>query len=101
MRRDTNCWHRAVSIKTDSAVQCHWETQCLGVHFAPRFVLLQQKGGDLKTCLENIREAAVLVPYRARPDHVRLLVGDDAKQFRHVADEFQLCWIHEGRTTRN
>ena len=32
-----------------------------------------------------------------RPDHVRILVGDDAKQTKHVSDEFGLCWIHEGR----
>jgi hypothetical protein len=47
--------------------------------------------------LADLREAAAIASYRARPDHVRLLVGDDAKQFRHLADEFQLCWIHEGR----
>ncbi len=24
-------------------------------------------------------------------------MGDDAKQAKHVSDEFGLCWIHEGR----
>jgi hypothetical protein len=48
-------------------------------------------------CLERLREAAALASYRARPDHVRILVGDDAKQFKHVSDELGLCWIHEGR----
>ena len=48
-------------------------------------------------CLERLREAAALASYRARPDHVRILVGDDAKQFRHVSDALGLCWIHEGR----
>lgn len=47
--------------------------------------------------LESLREAAALASYRARPDHVRILVSDDAKQFRHLADELALCWIHEGR----
>lgn len=49
------------------------------------------------SCLANLREAAALASYRARPDHVGTLVGDGAKQFRHVADHFQACWVHEGR----
>lgn len=48
-------------------------------------------------CLERLREAAALASYRARPDHVRTLVCDDAKQFKHVSDALGLCWIHEGR----
>ena len=48
-------------------------------------------------CLDRLREAAALASYRARPDHVRILVGDDAKQANYVSDEFGLCWIHEGR----
>jgi hypothetical protein len=48
-------------------------------------------------CLERLREAAALASYRARPEHVRTLVCDDAKQFKHVSDELGLCWIHEGR----
>ena len=46
---------------------------------------------------EALREAAAIASYRARPDHVRILISDDAKQFRHLADESALCWIHEGR----
>jgi hypothetical protein len=48
-------------------------------------------------CVERLREAAALASYRARPDHVRTLVCDDAKPFRHVSDHRGLCWIHEGR----
>ncbi len=48
-------------------------------------------------CLERLREAAALASYRARPDHVRILVGDDAKPAKHVSDDFGLCWVHEGR----
>ena len=48
-------------------------------------------------CLDRLREAAALASYRARPDHVRILVGDDAKPAKYVSDEFGLCWIHEGR----
>jgi hypothetical protein len=48
-------------------------------------------------CLERLREAAALASYRARPDHVRILVSDDAKQSKHLSDDFGLCWVHEGR----
>jgi hypothetical protein len=48
-------------------------------------------------CLDRLREAAALASYRARPDHVRILVGDDAKQSKHLSDDFGLCWVHEGR----
>jgi hypothetical protein len=48
-------------------------------------------------CLDRLREAAALASYRARPEHVRILVCDDAKQFKHVSDDVGLCWIHQGR----
>ena len=44
-----------------------------------------------------IMEAAALAAYHAESGHVRLLVCDDAKQFKLVADELALCWIHDGR----
>jgi len=45
----------------------------------------------------RIPEAAALAAYHAESGHVRLLVRDDARQFRLVADELALCWIHDGR----
>lgn len=45
----------------------------------------------------HILEAAALAAYHAEPGHVRLLVCDDAKQFKLVPEELALCWIHEGR----
>ena len=45
----------------------------------------------------RIPEAAALAAYHAESGHVRLLVCDDARQFRLVADELALCWIHDGR----
>jgi hypothetical protein len=45
----------------------------------------------------RIREACALAAYHAEPGHVRLLVCDDAKQFKLVPEELALCWIHEGR----
>ena len=45
----------------------------------------------------RIVEAAALAAYHAESGHVRLLVCDDAKQFKLVADELALCWVHDGR----
>lgn len=46
-----------------------------------------------------ILEAAAIAAYHAETGHpvVRLLVCDDAKQFKLVTDELALCWIHDGR----
>jgi hypothetical protein len=46
-----------------------------------------------------ILEAAAIAAYHAEAGHpvVRLLVCDDAKQFKLVTDELALCWIHDGR----
>ncbi|HUY35755.1 MAG TPA: hypothetical protein VMV69_23630 [Pirellulales bacterium] len=56
-----------------------------------------QVGRERPACLARLVEAAAIASYRARPDHVRILVSDDAKQFRRLTDELALCWIHEGR----
>jgi hypothetical protein len=45
----------------------------------------------------HVVQAAALAAYHAEPGHVRLLVCDDAKQFKLVPEELALCWIHEGR----
>ena len=45
----------------------------------------------------RIVEAAALAAYHAESGHVRLLVCDDAGQFKLVADELALCWVHDGR----
>jgi hypothetical protein len=45
----------------------------------------------------RIVEAAALAAYHAEAGHVRLLICDDAKQFKLVAHELALCWIHDGR----
>jgi len=47
----------------------------------------------------KILEAAAIAAYHAEAGHpvVRLLVCDDAKQFKLVTDELALCWIHDGR----
>jgi hypothetical protein len=47
----------------------------------------------------EILEAAAIAAYHAETGYpvVRLLVCDDAKQFKLVTDELALCWIHDGR----
>ncbi len=47
----------------------------------------------------EILEAAAIAAYHAETGHpvVRLLVCDDAKQFKLVTDELAWCWIHDGR----
>jgi len=47
----------------------------------------------------EILEAAAIAAYHAEAGHpvVRLLVCDDAKQFKLVTDELALCWVHDGR----
>ncbi|MGA7926817.1 MAG: transposase [Candidatus Sulfotelmatobacter sp.] len=48
---------------------------------------------------EQVGEAAAIAAYHAETEHpvVRLLVCDDAKQFKLVTEELALCWVHDGR----
>jgi len=52
---------------------------------------------------DRIREAALIAAYHAETEHpvVRLLVCDDAKQFKRVTEELALCWVHDGRHYQN
>jgi len=47
----------------------------------------------------RIVEATAIAAYHAAVGHpvVRLLICDDAKQFKLVTEELALCWIHDGR----
>ena len=51
------------------------------------------------TARNHIVEAGAIAAYHAEVGHpvVRLLVCDDAKQFKRVTEELGLCWIHDGR----
>jgi hypothetical protein len=51
------------------------------------------------TSQHAIREAAAIAAYHAQTQHpvVRLLLTDDAKQFKRITEELALCWIHDGR----
>lgn len=46
-----------------------------------------------------LRDALAVAAYHATVDFpvVRLLVCDDAPQFKGVTDDLGLCWVHEGR----
>jgi len=47
----------------------------------------------------RIYEAGALTAYYAQDKYpvIPILVSDDAPQFRHLAQEQALCWVHEGR----
>jgi Transposase IS66 family len=44
-----------------------------------------------------ILEASALVGYRQNDDVIKILVCDDAPQFKNITDYLSLCWVHEGR----
>ena len=48
---------------------------------------------------ETILSSMAIAAYHAQSDYpvVKLLICDDAAQFRWVTNELSLCWIHEGR----
>ncbi len=51
------------------------------------------------TSWHAVREAAAIAAYHAQTEHpvARLLLTDDAKQFKRITEELALCWIHDGR----
>jgi hypothetical protein len=55
------------------------------------------------TARSRIVEASAIAAYHAEVGHpvVRLLICDDAKQFKLVTEELGLCWIHAGRHYKN
>jgi hypothetical protein len=64
----------------------------------------QLLAGELNTRLNEqqlarIREAGALTAYYAQTQYpvVPILLSDDAPQFRHIAAQQMLCWVHEGR----
>ena len=62
--------------------------------------LLAERLPDLgKQSRQNLLSAAAVSAYHAQSEFPvpRLLVCDDADQFKRVTEEVALCWIHEGR----
>jgi len=44
-----------------------------------------------------ILEASAIVAYQQRPDAVKILLADDASQFKKITEFLALCWVHDGR----
>lgn len=44
-----------------------------------------------------ILEASALTAYRRREDAIKILLCDDAPQFKNLTESLSLCWVHEGR----
>jgi Transposase IS66 family len=44
-----------------------------------------------------ILEATAIVAYQQLPHAVKLLLTDDAPQFKRITEGLALCWIHDGR----
>jgi hypothetical protein len=51
---------------------------------------------------QKVWEAAALSDYHSQKliPVVKLLVADDAPQFKEITDDLQLCWIHRGRNIK-
>ncbi len=60
---------------------------------------LQPMGALSQDQRRQILDATAIAAYHAEVGHpiVRLLVCDDARQFKLVTEELALCWIHDGR----
>ena len=46
---------------------------------------------------KTILEACAVTAYRQREDAIKILVCDDAPQFKTITELLGLCWIHQGR----
>lgn len=44
-----------------------------------------------------ILEASAIIAYQNRSDAIKILVADDAPQFRQITELIALCWVHDGR----
>jgi len=44
-----------------------------------------------------IKEASAVVAYQCREDAIKILLCDDAPQFKSITEYLSLCWVHEGR----
>jgi hypothetical protein len=44
-----------------------------------------------------ILEASAIIAYQSRSDAIKILLADDAPQFKQITGHLALCWIHDGR----
>jgi len=50
-----------------------------------------------QTNRQIILEASAIIGYQSRDDAVKILLTDDAPQFKQITRCLALCWIHDGR----
>jgi len=50
-----------------------------------------------QTNRQLILEASAIVGYQSRPDAIKVLLTDDAPQFKQITELLALCWVHDGR----
>ena len=48
---------------------------------------------------KTILEACAVTAYRQREDAIKILVCDDAPQFKTITELLGLCWIHQGKAS--
>lgn len=44
-----------------------------------------------------VTEASAISAYQRREDSIKILLCDDAPQFKQITQDLALCWVHEGR----
>ena len=62
-------------------------------------LLLQELFGDdsYATAKKIIIEASAIIAYQQLPQAIKILVCDDAPQFKQITTLLSLCWVHAGR----
>ena len=50
-----------------------------------------------QTNRQMILEASAIIGYQSRLDAIKILLTDDAPQFKLIAQLLALCWVHDGR----
>lgn len=58
---------------------------------------LMPKKAKQNTNRQTILEASAIIAYQNRPDAIKILLADDAPQFRQITELLALCWVHDGR----
>ena len=57
----------------------------------------ENKTGYYATSKRIIREASAIAAYQSLPHAVKILLADDAPQFKSITELLGLCWVHDGR----
>ena len=62
-------------------------------------LLLQELFGDDShaTAKKVIIESSAIIAYQQLPQAIKILVCDDAPQFKQITELLALCWVHAGR----